>query len=121
MRLYRSSQVALSAPLQAPLVLQQHLAIAEAAQSGQPADVGRALLSAEQLLMEEGRLSVEWGDVWQPLWCRYALEVTKNDCVCFPVYLTLFLLLLQGRCWVWRHAGPAAVHRRLAAAPAGST
>ncbi|KAL4423903.1 hypothetical protein ABPG75_001204 [Micractinium tetrahymenae] len=53
-----------------PEALQQHLAICEAAQSGNVADMGRALLSAEQLLAGEGRLSEEWRDVWQLPWSR---------------------------------------------------
>ncbi|KAL4434797.1 hypothetical protein ABPG77_005324 [Micractinium sp. CCAP 211/92] len=53
-----------------PEALQQHLAICEAAQSGNLADMGRALLSAEQLLAGEGRLTEEWLDVWQLPWSR---------------------------------------------------
>lgn len=59
-------------PVQGPEALQQHLAICEAAQSGNLADMGRALLSVEQLLAAEGRLPEEWLDVWQLPWSRWA-------------------------------------------------
>lgn len=51
-------------------MLEQHLAICEAIQGGSAGDLGRALLSAEQLLAKEGRLSEEWLDVWQLPWSR---------------------------------------------------
>ena len=57
-------------PLQGPEALQQHLAIHEALQSGAAADAGRALLTAEQLLVEAGRVTGEWADVWQLPWRR---------------------------------------------------
>ena len=58
---------------QEPTALQQHLAIHEALVAGGAAGAGRALLTAEQLLGEEGRLSVEWADVWQLPWRRWGL------------------------------------------------
>lgn len=51
-------------------MLQQHLAIHEALQAANAAGAGRALLTAEQLLGSEGRLSEEWADVWQLPWRR---------------------------------------------------
>lgn len=57
--------------LQGQEALSQHQAISEALASGSAADVGRALLAAERLLGEAGRLSDEWGDVWQLPWCRW--------------------------------------------------
>lgn len=58
--------------MQERTALQQHLAIHEALQTSSAADAGRALLTAEQLLVAEGRLSEEWGDVWQAPWRRCA-------------------------------------------------
>jgi hypothetical protein len=51
--------------------MQQHLAISEALQQAQAAEVGRALLSAELMLEGEGRLSQQWVDVWQLPWRRW--------------------------------------------------
>ena len=64
--------------LQEPNALQQHLAISEALQQAQAAEVGRALLSAELMLEGEGRLSEQWIDVWQLPWRRSVLMVAAK-------------------------------------------
>ena len=49
------------------------LPLAAVWQGGNAASAGRALLTAEQLLQEEGRLSEEWTDVWQLPWRRQVM------------------------------------------------
>lgn len=131
---------AFSPSVQGPEALQQHLAICEAAQSGNLADMGRALLSVEQLLAGEGRLPEEWLDVWQLPWSRWANSgwlptACHVQCTCLYVEDSLAMGLplhlqpsahsswpvqcrVQGCLQLRRHSRHASVHCSTAAARA---
>lgn len=69
-------------------------------QGGNAASAGRALLTAEQLLQEEGRLSEEWTDVWQLPWRRWGQGRSRGW---LGGGATEGACLLGRFVWGWRH------------------